>query len=256
MQLSFNKKLTRGYKNASQRARVLTEQWVHDFVFCPNCGYLQLDKYPNNHPVADFFCPSCKEDYELKSKNGVVGKKILDGAYHTKCKRLKSNTIPNLFILNYDMQSYSVFNFFIIPKHFFTLNIIEERKPLAKTARRPGWVGSNILLHQIPYSGRIFLVQQGEVKSRAGVLTEWNKTLFLRGERKIYAKGWLLDIMRCIDKIGKSKFTLNDIYRFENELSVLYPNNKHIRDKIRQQLQILRNKGYLDFISRGYYRIA
>ncbi|NMB47671.1 Dam-replacing domain protein, partial [Patescibacteria group bacterium] len=23
-----------------------------------------------------------------------------------------------------------------------------------------------------------------------------------------------------------------------------------------QQLQILRNKGYLDFISRGYYRIA
>jgi hypothetical protein len=113
------------------------------------------------------------------------------------------------------------FNFFIIPKHFFTLNIIEERKPLAKTARRPGWVGSNILLHQIPYSGRIFLVQQGEVKSRAGVLTEWNKTLFLRGERKIYAKGWLLDIMRCIDKIRKVLNLLSMIF-IDSKMNCLF----------------------------------
>lgn len=59
-----------------------------------------------------------------------------------------------------------LFLIFLLFRNIFSLNIIEERKPLAKTARRPGWVGSNILLHQIPYSGRIFLVQQEEVKSR------------------------------------------------------------------------------------------
>lgn len=61
--------------------------------------------------------------------------------------------------------------------------------------------------------------------------------------------------MRCVEKIGKNEFTLEDVYRFENELSILHPENKHIRDKIRQQLQILRDKGYLDFVSRGYYRL-
>jgi len=69
-------------------------------------------------------------------------------------------------------------------------------------------------------------------------------------------KGWLLDVMLCVDNIGKRKFTLNDIYAFENELSRLHPQNKHIKDKIRQQLQFLRDKGYLDFVSRGYYQLT
>lgn len=61
--------------------------------------------------------------------------------------------------------------------------------------------------------------------------------------------------MRCIEKLGKKEFALNDIYSFEKELSLLHPTNRHIKDKIRQQLQILRDKGYLDFVSRGAYRL-
>ena len=70
------------------------------------------------------------------------------------------------------------------------------------------------------------------------------------------AKGWVLDIMTCIDKIGKREFFLDEVYKFENELKLLHPENRHIKDKIRQQLQILRDKGYLDFVSRGFYRLA
>jgi len=33
-----------------------------------------------------------------------------------------------------------------------------------------------------------------------------------------------------------------------------YPNNNFIKDKIRQQLQLLRDKGILEFTSRGNYR--
>lgn len=62
--------------------------------------------------------------------------------------------------------------------------------------------------------------------------------------------------MHCIDKLGKQEFTLNDVYAFESKLSKLHPDNRHTKDKIRQQLQTLRDKGYLDFVSRGHYQLA
>lgn len=250
----FDGQLVKNYKSASQKARVLTEQWVDNSVFCPNCGHLEIDRYSNNKPVADFFCSNCREDYELKSKQNIFGAKIVDGAYRTMLKRLMSSNNPNFFLLNYDPVGLEVVNFFVIPKHFFVPEIIEKRKPLAPTARRPRWVGCNIILRSIPESGKIFFVKNRQVESKEKVLAEWKKTLFLREEKEVSAKGWLLDIMRSIEKLGRREFALDDVYAFENELSKLHPGNRHIKDKIRQQLQVLRDKGYLDFVSRGYYR--
>lgn len=45
--------------------KLITEHWVDESAFCPNCGHFEIDKYPNNQPVADFFCSNCREDYEL-----------------------------------------------------------------------------------------------------------------------------------------------------------------------------------------------
>jgi len=256
MKLTFDLQFANTYTSQSQKARVLTEQWVDESIFCPNCGRLKIDKYPNNQPVADFFCSNCKEDYELKSKQDNIGTKILDGAYRTKIERLRSSNNPNLFVLNYNLRNFSVLNFFVIPKHFFVPEIIEKRKPLAASARRAGWIGSNILLQKIPQIGKIFLVKQQRIEPKERVLAEWKKTLFLREEKEMSVRGWLLDVMRCVENIGKHEFTIDDVYVFENELGVLHPDNKHIKDKIRQQLQVLRDKGYLDFVSRGYYRLA
>lgn len=61
--------------------------------------------YENNRPVADFYCLACKEDYELKSKKDTIGNKIVDGAYSTMIDRLQSDTNPNFFFLNYDINS-------------------------------------------------------------------------------------------------------------------------------------------------------
>lgn len=256
MQLVFDTKLAESYKSQSQKVRVLTEAWVDSAVFCPNCGRLDIDKYSNNQPVADFYCSNCKEEYELKSKQNAIGAKIVDGAYLTMLERLTSSNNPNFFLLSYDLSNFSVTNFFVIPKHFFVPEIIEERKPLSLAARRAGWVGCNILLNSIPQAGRIFFVRNRQVESKEKVLADWQKTLFLREEKDVSAKGWLLDTMRSIEKLGKHEFALGDIYAFENELSKLHPKNKHIKDKIRQQLQILRDKGYLNFVSRGYYRLV
>jgi type II restriction enzyme len=48
----------------------------------------------------------------------------------------------------------------------------------------------------------------------------------------------------------------HDIYAFEAELAALCPGSNNVRPKIRQQLQVLRDQGYLQFVGRGRYRLA
>jgi type II restriction enzyme len=170
------------------------------------------------------------------------------------CARLNESNNPNLFLLNYDRQRLRVTNLFVVPKQFFVREIIEERKPLAATARRAGWIGCNILLSQIPASGKIHIVRNGEPVPKELVLSQWKQTLFLRNEGA-ETRGWLIEVMKCVEMIGKTEFTLDDVYAFEKQLSILYPNNRHVKQKIPQQLQVLRDHGYLEFVSRGYYRI-
>ncbi|HOX29940.1 MAG TPA: DpnI domain-containing protein [Candidatus Paceibacterota bacterium] len=255
MILSFDKQLSEKYHSQSQKIRVLTEGWVDTQIFCPNCGQIKIDRFNNNKPVADFYCSNCKEEYELKSKKDSIGSKIVDGAYRTMIERLSESNNPNFFLLNYDLDKFEVINFLVVPKHFFVPSIIEKRKPLSETARRAGWVGCNILLQNIPQSGKIFFIKNREIEPKEKVISEWKKTLFLRQEKEINAKGWLLDIMNCVERYRGKEFLLNDVYTFENELSIKHPDNKHIKDKIRQQLQVLRDNGYLEFVERGKYRL-
>jgi type II restriction enzyme len=242
------------YNSGSQRARAWSERWVGAEAYCPSCGQTNMKQFEANRPVADFVCRTCNEEYELKSQKKKLGAKIVDGAFGTMCERLLASNNPSLMLLNYDLQRLAVANLLVVPKHFFVRQTIEERKPLAPTARRAGWIGCNILLSEIPAAGRIYIVKDGQVRPKSGVLEQWQKTLFLRGEGA-EAKGWLIEVMKCVDAIGRREFEIEDVYAFEGRLGGLYPNNRHVKEKIRQQLQVLRNRGYLDFVSRGYYRL-
>lgn len=253
MKLGFEESES-SYESGSQSARAWTESWVRNWGYCPNCGHTSLTSFPANQPVADFFCSSCNEEYELKSKKGKFGPKLANGAYRTKCERIAASNNPNFFLMNYDIRTLSVVNLFIVPKHFFVHDLVEQRKPLAATARRAGWVGSNILLGQIPESGKIHIVQNSVIRPKELVLSEWRKTLFLRHET-LEARGWLLDVMKCVEAVGKRDFTIDEIYSFEHHLSNLYPGNQNVRPKIRQQLQYLRDRGFVEFVSRGHYRL-
>src|SRR5205085_8394143 len=190
----------------------------------------------------------------LKSQKGKFGTRVVDGAFKTKCERLAASNNPNLLLMNYDLKSLAVVNLFIVPRHFFVREIIEERKPLAPTARRAGWIGSNILLSQIPESGNIFIVRNSQPEPKDSMLSKWRRTLFLRGQG-LEARGSLIEVMKCDEGIGKREFESGDVYAFEGRLSQLYPGNQNVRPKIRQQLQVLRDEGYLDFVSRGCYRL-
>ena len=99
MRVYFDTKLAETYKSPSQKIRVLAEGWVDSYIFCPACG-TYIKKYGHNRPVADFYCPSCKEEFELKSKKNTIGKKIVNGAYRTMIERLQENNNPNFFLLD------------------------------------------------------------------------------------------------------------------------------------------------------------
>lgn len=232
----------------------MTEYWVGKTIFCPNCGN-KLTNFRNNSPVADFYCEKCSEEYELKSKNGNMGSSIVDGAYSTMIDRLISNNNPNFFFLTYNKSTFEIRNFLTIPKYFFVPNIIEKRKALRPTARRAGWIGCNIVISGIPEFGKIFYIENGIVKSKHEVLEKWNKTEFIRSTQNIEAKGWLLDVLVCVEKIKKAEFTLDDVYAFEAHLKAKHPLNNNVKAKIRQQLQFLRDKGVIEFIGRGQYRM-
>lgn len=242
------------FESASQNARVWTEGWVARSLFCPSCGAERIAQFPNNRQVADFECRACSEEYEVKSQKRRFAAKILNGAYGAKVQRLEAANNPNLLLLNYNLPRMSVTDVVVIPKHFFTRDIIEERPPLGPNARRAGWQGSRIRLDKVPASGKIALVRDSILVPKDDVLNAWRDTLFLRDE-SLDARGWLIEVMRCVERIGRPEFTLDDVYRFERHLSRLYPGNNNVRPKIRQQLQVLRDSGWLMFEGQGRYRL-
>ena len=253
MNLKFNLAFSSGYISSSQIARVLTESWVKHNVFCPSCGNEELNQFSNNSPVADFFCKACESEYELKSKKDSFATRIVDGAYTTMIERINSENNPHFFFLNYSSKTLEVSNFLVIPKYYFINEIIEKRKPLSSVARRAGWIGCNILLQSIPNSGKIFVVRNGELINKKTVVDTWSKTAFLANQKK-ENRGWTIEVLKVIDKMSNQEFKLSDVYKFENSFQEKFPNNNFVKDKIRQQLQVLRDKGILQFLGNGGYK--
>ena len=253
MNLYFDQTIAKKYKSPLQITRVLTEEWVKVNMYCPRCGNSRLTHFQNNKKVADFFCEKCMSEYELKSKRGIITNKIAGSAYNAFIERITSNNNPDFLILTYDPVELCVDNLWIIPKHFFSPSIVEQRQPLPPTARRAGWVGCNILFNKIPQQGRISIIQKRVISKKSDVLANV-KRLSMLATHDIVARSWLLDVLNCVNRISSEVFSLSEVYQFDHELKKLHPKNNHVRPKIREQLQVLRDEGLLEFLNRGQYR--
>lgn len=252
MNLYFNNALATNYKSLSQKIRVMSETWFLENLFCPCCGNSHVNKIKNNSPVADIYCKNCGEIFEIKSKKNKIGSIIIDGAYHTMIERIRSNTNPQLFVMNYSEQL-SVTNLIFIPKFFFTPSVIEKRKPLSENARRAGWIGCNILYKKIPEQGKINVISEGKEIDTKEILSKYRRIKSLQ-TANLNLRGWMLDILNCINSMDNETFTLQDIYQYSDFLRTKHSYNHNIEAKIRQQLQFLRDKGFIEFIGRGKYR--
>lgn len=222
-------------------------------MYCPICGEVSIRHAEANAPVKDYVCENCKAQYELKSKKSKSESfqaTVADGVYRTMINRITSLDNPSFFFMHYDR--YEVNNLVIVPKCFFTPSVIEKRDALPDTARRAGWEGCNILMRNIPNTAKIPVIINGEILPVPDVVANYHRVFNLQ-TKSVNSRGWIMDTLHLVERLGET-FTLNQMYTFVDELRLKHPDNKHIPDKIRQQLQFLRDKGIIEFKGHGVYR--
>jgi type II restriction enzyme len=168
-------------------------------------------------------------------------------------RALRSDTVPNLLLMQYTADWF-VHNLLIVPSFFFTPTAIEKRTPLGPNARRAGWVGCNILLTAIADVGKIKIVHNGAPSDASAVRRQYDKVRPL-AEIEVATRGWTLDVLRLVKRLEKRSFSLSEVYSFAPELSAMHPKNRNVKPKIRQQLQVLRDLGFVRFVGRGQYEL-
>ncbi|MGC2160469.1 MAG: DpnI domain-containing protein [Silvibacterium sp.] len=240
-----------GLKSASQMARVSTERWAADNFYCAACG-TDLITYPPNTKIYDFYSAECREKFQLKSASRIFSTSILGGEYETTRESILKDAFPSLILLYYDRAKWAVQDLSLVHRACITTSCIAPRIPLSSTARRAGWQGYTITLREIPAQGQIAVVRGGQVREKSQVLAQWKQTDSLLKSRP-ETRGWLADVLRCVERCF-TNFTLANIYDFESELAAKHPDNHNVRPKIRQQLQFLRDLGFIEFLESGEYR--
>ncbi|PYV19154.1 MAG: restriction endonuclease [Acidobacteria bacterium] len=246
--------LAQRYKSPAQQARVVSETWGQENLYCAACASPKLAATPVGTQVVDYTCPQCDSAYQLKSQSRPFSRRITDAAYDAMVRAIRQGRTPNLFALHYDLHRWAVLNLILVPRFAFSLSCIEKRNPLRTAAERHGWVGCNILLGGIPPDARIPVVVNGVPNRVASVREQYAR---LRPLEKIRydARGWTLDVLNVVRRLDKKEFKLGDVYACAGELARLHPQNKNVEPKIRQQLQRLRDLGFLEFTGRGVYRV-
>lgn len=241
-----------GYKNRTQQARKISEAWVAKNGYCLNCESDRLTATIANTRTRDFLCQDCHHPYELKSKRGVFSTKVLDGAYDAMIKTIREGGTPTFLLLEYT-ASWGIESLTAIHHSLITETSILARKPLRPTARRAGWVGCNILLPAIALDARIPVISKGAMQPK-----HLTRNAFSRLEKLATLpsseRSWAGTILNMLHRLQDPVFSLSDVYRFQPELEQLYPRNTHVKPKIRQQLQVLRDAGFLIFLGRGHYK--
>jgi type II restriction enzyme len=223
-------------------------------MYCPGCDGEKLAKTKTGSPTCDFICTNCEERFELKSGRHRFGTRIADSAYGAMMAAIREDRTPNLLAVQYS-ATFSVINLFLVPRYFIVETAIEKRRPLAIHARRAGWVGCNILLNRIPVDGRIMVVNEGTAIPSHDVRMLFRRAKRLKGLPSV-RRGWTVDVLNAARSLGRRDFSLADVYAFERHFAELHTNNRNIRPKIRQQLQVLRDLGFLEFVGRGRYRVT
>lgn len=254
MRVRMPVELAASYKSNAYRAGIVSEAWGEENLYCPNCTSPRLDRARPNAQAVDFTCPECESPFQLKSQSRPFSRRITDAAYSAMRRAITEGRTPNLLALHYDSTRWEVENLILVPRFAFSLSCLEPRKPLSAGARRHHWVGCNILLLSIPLDARISIVSQRVPVSAETVRERYAR---LRSLEKLdhEARGWALDVLNVVRSLGKGEFTLPEVCACSGELARLHPKNLHVRDKIRQQLQRLRDLGLVEFLGRGMYRL-
>lgn len=248
--IKINKDLGDNYSSNSQKSKNITEPWILDNFQCPFCN-VKLKQFEANNKCADYYCPRCNDEFELKSIKGKFSKnKITGSEYFSTIEKINSKK-PHWILLERNDEQVTGLTF--IPKYFFYNEMIEKRKELSSKAQRAGWCGCLININMIPSFAKIKYIKDGVEVNKKIInykLDMVNRFKNINSE----SKNWKIIILSLIDRIPETVFSLDDLYVSIKELRIEHPANNFIEEKIRQTLQILRNEGYIRFLDTEGYR--
>ncbi|MBV8176927.1 MAG: hypothetical protein JO151_20520 [Verrucomicrobia bacterium] len=253
MEFECNPSVALAYKSPAQKARVISEHWFAQIGYCLACESEQLLRTAANTRATDFSCEVCGHCYELKTFTRRPRKSLVDGAYASLMTLIESSSAPTLCLLERS-ESWQVRSLTAIHSSFLTPWVIEQRRPLGVSAKRAGWVGCNIRLDRIPLDGEIVLFEKGIAYPKTEVRRKFKRFLPLE-DLSTEQRGWTTLTLAQIRALKVSRFSLSDLYMREEQFAAVFPMNRHIRAKIRQQLQVLRDLGVLSFQGGGYYTL-
>lgn len=253
MRLTCDLSIAENYRSAPQRARVISERWFSQNCYCLACPSDRLVCTAPNTQAMDFGCDDCGHRYELKTFRRRPAKSLVDGAYSALLARINSGSAPTLCLLERG-DGWQIESLTAIHSCFLTSVVVEQRPALGPHARRAGWIGCNIRLDRIPIDGEIAVIQRGICISKTEVRNRFRRFLPLANV-PADQRGWTTLTLSTIRSLAKREFRLSELYEREQSFARMYPGNRHIRAKIRQQLQVLRDLGVLCFVGTGRYHL-
>lgn len=62
-------------------------------------------------------------------------------------------------------------------------------------------------------------------------------------------------VLQIVNEKSSAGFSIKELYAYTKDFSTLFPRNRHVREKIRQVLQRLRDEGFLQFHGGGSYSL-
>jgi hypothetical protein len=136
------------YASHSQVARVAIETWAARNVLCWRCNGALIPAPPNTH-LLDAICANGEHEVQIKASAGIVGDRVMGAAFEPIRKRLLEGVLPDYLLISYDRPREVVVLAEYIDGETIVSERIASRAPLASTARRAGWVGAVIDLHDL-----------------------------------------------------------------------------------------------------------
>jgi type II restriction enzyme len=147
------------WKSESRIVGEACEYYVKNNVKCVRCNNNNFEKCKTNEKSKDLICSSCNQIFQIKAKNTTQKQtntiknkntfKTIGGEYSTTLNHI--NEKIDYFIILYEKHSYKIINILYIQNENINSNCIIPRKPLARTAKRAGWQGCNILFNNIHF---------------------------------------------------------------------------------------------------------
>lgn len=169
----FDPSVAEGFVSKSQIARVTTETWAEQNLYCLNCTSDELGALPAGTKIADLECYGCTARYQIKGKNGRFTDRLQASAYAPLIEAARAGTMPDYILVEYDPR----FNIVVFVEAIGGRNIGENRilprRPLSPSARRAKWQGCTISISGLDEE-RVRIVQPAGL-DRSDVRARWRQ---------------------------------------------------------------------------------